>query len=159
VRSMLRPRRPHRPRTPLIVHEAPDQHAATAQLRDARRRRRLAVVPAAGTPPTKGGRAPAIVEALVQRWGVHNHQGGKRVWARLAAPVTAAADPAAADHRRAAKGGADQRMAPQRRRMFPLCYGRTSSPVGVRPGSVSGRPLDVTGDAVSCGCAVGARAG
>lgn len=41
------------------------------------------VVPRRRDATDEGGRGLAIVEALVERWGVHNHHGGKRVWARL----------------------------------------------------------------------------
>jgi hypothetical protein len=29
------------------------------------------------------GRGLAIIEALSARWGVHEHEGGKRVWVQL----------------------------------------------------------------------------
>jgi len=31
----------------------------------------------------EGGRGLLIIEALSTRWGVHDHQGGKRVWVQL----------------------------------------------------------------------------
>ncbi|MDG6106203.1 ATP-binding protein [Dactylosporangium aurantiacum] len=34
-------------------------------------------------PDGDSGRGLAIIEALSQRWGVENHQGGKRVWVLL----------------------------------------------------------------------------
>jgi anti-sigma regulatory factor (Ser/Thr protein kinase) len=47
-----------------------------------------AVVPrrrdAHGRPDIDGGRGLAIIEASVQRWGVQDHHGGKRVWVLLA---------------------------------------------------------------------------
>ena len=41
------------------------------------------VVPRRRDPADDGGRGLMIVEALTTRWGVHDHHGGKRVWARL----------------------------------------------------------------------------
>jgi anti-sigma regulatory factor (Ser/Thr protein kinase) len=41
------------------------------------------VVPRRRDADDDGGRGLAIVEALVTRWGVHSHEGGKRVWAQL----------------------------------------------------------------------------
>lgn len=34
-------------------------------------------------PTDEGGRGLALVELLTVRWGVHSHDGGKRVWAQL----------------------------------------------------------------------------
>lgn len=34
-------------------------------------------------PDSDGGRGVLIIEALSTRWGVHDHQGGKRVWIQL----------------------------------------------------------------------------
>ncbi|MFG2056131.1 ATP-binding protein [Micromonospora sp. NPDC048930] len=39
-----------------------------------------------------GGRGLGIIEALTQRWGVQDHQGGKRVWVLLLPPAAAPAD-------------------------------------------------------------------
>ncbi|MGN6089014.1 MAG: ATP-binding protein [Actinomycetales bacterium] len=33
-----------------------------------------------------GGRGIALIEALTERWGVEDHEGGKRVWVILRAP-------------------------------------------------------------------------
>jgi len=41
-----------------------------------------------GGPRDDGGRGIAIIEEFAQDWGVENHEGGKRVWVRLAAPPT-----------------------------------------------------------------------
>jgi anti-sigma regulatory factor (Ser/Thr protein kinase) len=43
-----------------------------------------AVVPERRPPDARGGRGLAIIERLCTRWGVHDHEGGKRVWAELA---------------------------------------------------------------------------
>lgn len=42
-----------------------------------------AVVPRRGDPTDKGGRGLALVEAISSRWGVSDHEGGKRVWVEL----------------------------------------------------------------------------
>jgi anti-sigma regulatory factor (Ser/Thr protein kinase) len=34
--------------------------------------------------PAGGGRGLALIEAFAARWGVHDHEDGKRVWVRLA---------------------------------------------------------------------------
>lgn len=55
-----------------------------------------AVIPRPRAGDATGGRGLLLVEALTQQWGVENHHGGKRVWARLRRPnvqvPTAAAD-------------------------------------------------------------------
>jgi anti-sigma regulatory factor (Ser/Thr protein kinase) len=42
------------------------------------------VVPRRRRPDDRGGRGIAVIEGLSARWGVHDHQGGKRVWVELA---------------------------------------------------------------------------
>ncbi|MFG2053135.1 ATP-binding protein [Micromonospora sp. NPDC048930] len=48
------------------------------------------VVPRRRDPDSAGGRGIAVIEALSDRWGVHDHEGGKRVWVELppCLPVT-----------------------------------------------------------------------
>ncbi|MEO3778426.1 ATP-binding protein [Micromonospora sp. B11E3] len=41
------------------------------------------VVPRRRDPDGVGGRGIAVIEALSARWGVHDHEGGKRVWVEL----------------------------------------------------------------------------
>jgi anti-sigma regulatory factor (Ser/Thr protein kinase) len=43
-----------------------------------------AVVPQRRPPDARGGRGLAIIDSLSTRWGVHDHEGGKRVWVELA---------------------------------------------------------------------------
>ncbi len=42
-----------------------------------------AVVPRRRAPDDAGGRGLALIEGMSSRWGVHDHQGGKRVWVEL----------------------------------------------------------------------------
>lgn len=42
-----------------------------------------AVLPRRRDADDDGGRGLAVVEALADRWGVHDHHEGKRVWAQL----------------------------------------------------------------------------
>lgn len=42
-----------------------------------------AVVPTPRAADEAGGRGIQLIEALGCRWGVHDHEGGKRVWAEL----------------------------------------------------------------------------
>ena len=41
------------------------------------------VVPRRRDPDGIGGRGIAVIEAVSTRWGVHDHEGGKRVWVEL----------------------------------------------------------------------------
>jgi len=43
------------------------------------------VVPRRRRPDDAGGRGLELIEALSARWGVEDHEGGKRVWIELAA--------------------------------------------------------------------------
>jgi anti-sigma regulatory factor (Ser/Thr protein kinase) len=42
-----------------------------------------AVVPRRRDPTDDGGRGLSLIEAFAARWGVHDHDGGKRVWVQL----------------------------------------------------------------------------
>jgi anti-sigma regulatory factor (Ser/Thr protein kinase) len=56
------------------------------------------VVPRRRDPDGTGGRGIAVIDALALRWGIHDHRGGKRVWAELPPiPVRSAWRPAAAE--------------------------------------------------------------
>jgi anti-sigma regulatory factor (Ser/Thr protein kinase) len=46
-----------------------------------------ATYPRRREPDHTGGRGLGLVEALSIRWGTQDHQGGKLVWAQLAAPA------------------------------------------------------------------------
>ena len=41
------------------------------------------VVPRRRDPDQAGGRGLALIEGMSARWGVHDHEGGKRVWVQL----------------------------------------------------------------------------
>jgi anti-sigma regulatory factor (Ser/Thr protein kinase) len=41
------------------------------------------VAPCRRDPDQAGGRGIAVIEAFSEQWGVHNHEGGKRVWVEL----------------------------------------------------------------------------
>lgn len=41
------------------------------------------VVPRTRKPDDRGGRGLVLIEAFTSRWGVHDHEGGKRVWVEL----------------------------------------------------------------------------
>ncbi|BCJ50869.1 ATP-binding protein [Actinoplanes sp. NBRC 14428] len=41
------------------------------------------VVPRRREPDSTGGRGLALIEAMAERWGVRDHQGGKQVWVAL----------------------------------------------------------------------------
>ncbi|GAA2216753.1 ATP-binding protein [Micromonospora olivasterospora] len=41
------------------------------------------VVPRRRDPDGVGGRGIAVIEAMSASWGVHDHEGGKRVWVEL----------------------------------------------------------------------------
>jgi anti-sigma regulatory factor (Ser/Thr protein kinase) len=45
-----------------------------------------AVVPRRRDPSDDGGLGLGIIEALAARWGVRDHEGGKRVWVQLSPP-------------------------------------------------------------------------
>jgi len=42
------------------------------------------VVPCRRDPDDNGGRGLLLIEALCTRWGINDHEGGKRVWVELA---------------------------------------------------------------------------
>jgi anti-sigma regulatory factor (Ser/Thr protein kinase) len=46
-----------------------------------------AVVPRRRDPDQAGGRGLRLIEALAVGWGVHDHEGGKRVWVEMAPPA------------------------------------------------------------------------
>lgn len=51
------------------------------------------VLPQRRDADTDGGRGILLIEALSERWGVHDHEGGKRVWVELRPhPETPATD-------------------------------------------------------------------
>jgi anti-sigma regulatory factor (Ser/Thr protein kinase) len=52
-----------------------------------------AVVPERRPPDARGGRGLAIIESISARWGVHDHEGGKRVWVELAPCPEPGCDP------------------------------------------------------------------